>query len=59
MHPVKIKSLTHVTHDVLQITTEKPSGYTFTPGQATDVSINKEGWKEEFASFHIYLSAGR
>ena len=26
---------------------EKPAGYTFTPGQATEVAINKNGWKEE------------
>jgi ferredoxin-NADP reductase len=51
MHPVKIRSIKHVTHDVLQIVTEKPSGYTFTSGQATDVSINKEGWKEELRPF--------
>jgi ferredoxin-NADP reductase len=51
MHLVKIRSIKHVTHDVLQIVTEKPSGYIFTPGQATDVSINKEGWKEELRPF--------
>jgi ferredoxin-NADP reductase len=26
---------------------EKPSGYRFEPGQATDISINKDGWREE------------
>ena len=51
MHLVKIRSIKHVTHDVLQIVTEKPSGYIFTSGQATDVSINKEGWKEELRPF--------
>jgi ferredoxin-NADP reductase len=51
MHTVKIKSIKHVTHDVLQIVTERPSDYIFTPGQATDVSINKEGWKEELRPF--------
>ena len=29
---VKIKSIKHVTHDVLQITTEKPRQLDFTPG---------------------------
>ena len=50
-HIVKIKSIGKVTHDVLQIVTEKPSTYTFTPGQATDVSINNTDWKDEKRPF--------
>lgn len=46
-HLVKIKSIHKITHDVLKIVTEKPKQYTFTPGQATDVSINIDGWKEK------------
>ena len=46
-HIVKTKSTDHVTHDVVRIILEKPAGYTFTPGQATEVAINKNGWKEE------------
>ena len=45
-HIVKIKSIEKVTHDVLQIVTEKPPAYTFIAGQATDVSINNNDWKE-------------
>jgi len=44
-HLVKIKSIKHITHDVLQIVTEKPEEYNFSPGQATEVSINKPDWK--------------
>jgi ferredoxin-NADP reductase len=29
----------------------KPAGYSFEPGQATEVSINKEGWREERRPF--------
>lgn len=50
-HTVKIKSIQHVTHDVLQIFTEKPEQYNFTPGQATEVAINKNGWKAEKRPF--------
>ena len=50
-HPVKIRSIDKVTHDVLQIVTEKPLQYNFKPGQAADVSINKEGWKNEKRPF--------
>jgi len=51
LHQVKIKSVNHATHDVLQIVTEKPNNYTFIPGQATDVSINKPGWENELRPF--------
>jgi ferredoxin-NADP reductase len=50
-HTLKILSIFPVTHDVHCIRFEKPEGYTFTPGQATDVSINKEGWKDEKRPF--------
>ena len=43
-HTVKIESIKHVTHDVLQIRVEKPRAFSFTPGQATEVSVNKTGW---------------
>jgi ferredoxin-NADP reductase len=50
-HYVKIKSITHITHDVLQINTEKPQEFDFIPGQATEISINKEGWQNEKRPF--------
>ena len=50
-HIVKIRSIEKVTHDVLQIVTEKPDSYTFTPGQATDVSINNTDWEDEKRPF--------
>ena len=50
-YPVKILSIEHLTHDVLKIVTGKPLNYNFTPGQATEVSINKEGWKNEKRPF--------
>lgn len=50
-HIVKIKSIDKVTHDVLRIVTEKPPGYVFIPGQATEVSINNKDWKEEKRPF--------
>jgi len=48
---VKIKSIKHLTHDVLQIVTEKPQQYNFTPGQATEVAINKKNWLNEKRPF--------
>lgn len=41
---VKIKLIENITHDVLRIITEKPDHINFTPGQATEISINRNGW---------------
>jgi hypothetical protein len=50
-HVIKIKAVEKVTHDVKRFTCEKPPGYTFNAGQATEVSINKPGWREEKRPF--------
>jgi ferredoxin-NADP reductase len=50
-HTIKVKSVKLITHDVLQIVTEKPEYLTFTPGQAAEISINKNGWKDEKRPF--------
>ena len=48
---VKIKEVKPVTHDVKQFIVEKPDGYKFTPGHATEVSIYTEKWKNEKRPF--------
>ena len=48
---VKIKSIGQVTHDVKQFIVERPEGYEFTPGHATEISINQEEWKDEKRPF--------
>jgi ferredoxin-NADP reductase len=50
-YKVKVKAIENVTHDVLKIVTEKPQHYSFTPGQATEISINKNGWQKEKRPF--------
>ncbi len=50
-HIVRIQSVGDVTHNVKRLRTDKPSNYSFTPGHATEVSINKENWKEEKRPF--------
>jgi ferredoxin-NADP reductase len=45
-HIVKIISIRNVTHNVKQIIIEKPKGFVFTPGQATDLTINEKEFKE-------------
>jgi ferredoxin-NADP reductase len=48
---VKILSIRNVTHNVRSYRIEKPEGYTFEPGQATEISIHKDGWKDERRPF--------
>ena len=48
---VKIKSIEHLTHDVLKIVAEKPANLVYMPGQAADISINKTGWEKELRAF--------
>jgi ferredoxin-NADP reductase len=50
-HTVKIIEIHDVTHDVKSFRLEKPAGYTFIPGQATEISIPKPGWEEERRPF--------
>jgi ferredoxin-NADP reductase len=48
---VKIKSIEFINHNVLLIATERPQNYDFKPGQATDVAINQEHWKNKKRPF--------
>ena len=48
---VKIRSIEKLTHDVLKIVTERPPNYIFSPGQATELCINKDGWQNETRPF--------
>ncbi|MCO6461566.1 MAG: hypothetical protein J5I59_09190 [Saprospiraceae bacterium] len=48
---VKITSIEPITHDVYRIRAEKPDGIEYRPGQAVDISLNKEGWNDEIRTF--------
>ncbi len=50
-HIVKIISVEPVTHDVKRFTIQKPEGFKFIPGQATDVSVNTHALKNEKQPF--------
>jgi len=43
---VKILRIDQVTHDVKRFRVEKPAGYSFIPGQATDVSVNTPEFRD-------------
>ncbi|WP_420406650.1 FAD-binding oxidoreductase [Hoeflea sp.] len=45
-HKLAISKIENVTHDVRQFTFEKPDGFEFTPGQAAEVGIDRDGWRD-------------
>jgi ferredoxin-NADP reductase len=50
-HVVKVLGVDVLTHNVKRLTVEKPDGYEYTPGQCTDVAINKPEWTDELRPF--------
>lgn len=50
-HTLEIQDIHNLTHDVKQIRLAKPEGYMFTPGQATEVAVDREGWTDRKRPF--------
>lgn len=50
-YKVNIQSIYKITPDVLRIVTNKPDGFEFTPGKATELAINKIGWESQKRPF--------
>ena len=50
-HVVKILEIKEAANQVKSFRIEKPEGYTFNPGQATDVSVNSPALKNELRPF--------
>lgn len=50
-HIVKILETHYITHDVKRFVVERPAGFDFIPGQATDVSLNLPGWENNLHPF--------
>ncbi len=50
-HKINIQEIGFITHNVLQIQTDRPAEYDFTPGQACEMSIDQPKWKEEKRPF--------
>lgn len=48
---VNIIDIKQITHDVRRFRFDKPQDFKFTPGNATEVSINKPEWKNEKRPF--------
>lgn len=50
-YKVHILSTAMVTHNVRSFRVEKPAGYRYTPGQATELSVQKIHWEQEKRPF--------
>lgn len=50
-HTVKVISIDNATHDVKVLRLEKPKGFQFIAGQATDLAINKPGYADQKRPF--------
>ncbi|WP_369994548.1 FAD-binding oxidoreductase [Winogradskyella sp.] len=50
-HKISIQHIEHINHNVLRIVTDKPENYSFSPGQATELSIAKADWSDKKRPF--------
>ncbi|MEK6917675.1 MAG: FAD-binding oxidoreductase [Nanoarchaeota archaeon] len=50
---LKIMKIGFMSHNAMSFLVEKPEGYKFVPGQATDISINKPGFEQKKRAFTI------
>jgi len=51
MPTLTLQEIEPVTHDTYRLTFPRPDGYTFTPGQATEVTLAKDGLRDEARPF--------
>jgi ferredoxin-NADP reductase len=47
MQSVRILEIADVTHNVRRYRVERPEGFSFEPGQATELSLDEEGWRDK------------
>ena len=52
-HKIEIKQKKWLTHNVMQFTLEKPEGFTFSAGQAIELTLDDPEFKDEAAPFTL------
>lgn len=50
-HMLTLREKQPVTHDVNHYVFDRPDGFDFTPGQATELTLDKDGWRDEARPF--------
>jgi len=58
MHKVEILDIRTLTHNVRQYRLERPEGYDFVAGQATEAALDRDGWRDEKRPFTFTGLAG-
>ncbi len=48
---LEVQEVSEVTHNVRRIRIPKPDGYEFVPGQATEVAVDRDGWRDKKRPF--------
>lgn len=46
-----LQSIEPVTHDTNRLVFDRPGGFDFRPGQATDLRLDRDGWRDETRPF--------
>lgn len=50
-YTLTLQKIEPVTHDTNHLVFNRPDGFDFKPGQATDFALNKDGWRDEQRPF--------
>lgn len=50
-YKITVKHIEHINHNVLHLTTNKPEGYSFSPGQAAEIAIDSDKWRDKKRPF--------
>ncbi len=50
-HILTLHQITPVTHDTYHLRFDRPAGYDFAPGQATELAIDRDGWRDKKRPF--------
>jgi ferredoxin-NADP reductase len=50
-HTLTLKSIGPVTHDTFRLVFDRPGDLKFAPGQAVDLALDRDGWREEKRPF--------
>ncbi|WP_375687413.1 FAD-binding oxidoreductase [Pseudooceanicola sp. LIPI14-2-Ac024] len=50
-HTLTLQSIEPVTHDTHHLVFDKPDGFTYRAGQAVDLALDQEGWRDETRPF--------
>ena len=57
-HTLSLKSITPVTHDTYHLTFERPAQFEFAPGQAVDMAVDRDNWRDSKHPFTMISLPG-